>query len=156
GLLALLGAAMFAVVFMPFVGKQAGQLIIKSSFFTISVFRGNNLTSVYFGKPAVLLAGTGPVVLGLLLITASILFLFKRQRLIGWSVIIAGSLAVIIAAVDLITIYSRLGPDISRGFIGTNPGYGLWILLAVAVAATAVGILIIFKYRSHTAAQDRQ
>ena len=55
GLLALLGAAMSAVAFMPFVEKQPGQWSTSSNIFTVSIYRGNNLTKTYYGKPAVLL-----------------------------------------------------------------------------------------------------
>lgn len=71
------------------------------------------------------------------------------------AVVVAGSLAVIIAVVDLITIYAQMGPDASRGFIRIHPGFGLCLLLAVAVATIAVGILIIFKYSSHAPVQDQ-
>lgn len=147
GLIALLGAAMCAIAFTPFVGEVTGLGLVRQGAFTVVIYRGNDLTRVYFGSPATVFTGIWPLVLGLLLITAGVLYLFRRQRLSGWSAIIIGSLGSTIAAVNLAMINSRLGPDASMGFRGLSPGYGAWALLGVSLAAFAVGVLVVFKHR---------
>jgi len=150
GLLALLGAAMFAVVFMPFLEKQPGQWSTSPNIFTVSFYRGNNLAKTYYGRPAVLLTGTWPMVLGLLLIAAGILLLFRQKRFGGWSAIVIGSLGTFIAAFNLVMINARLGANAAQGLIKTSPGYGTWALLVISLATIASGVLIVSLLRSRS------
>lgn len=140
GAMVLLGAVMFASAFMPFVGRTTGFGLLDRGAFTVSIYRGSELTRIYFGKPATLFTGIWPIVLGLLLVAAGILFLFKRERLSRWSAITIGAIGVVVAAVSLIMVETRLSPDYSAA-------YGLWVLLGFAVAALALGLLLVIRNR---------
>ena len=154
GLLALLGAAMFAVVFMPFLQQQPGQWSTSPNIFTVSIYRGNNLAKTYYGRPAVLLTGTWPMVLGLLLMAAGILLLFRQKRIGGWSAIVIGSLGTSIAAFNLVMINARLGANTAQGLTRTSPGYGTWAFLGISLATIASGVLIVSLLRSRPSVQN--
>ncbi len=156
GLIALLGAAMCAAAFMPFLGEQTGFGLLNRGAFTATFYRGNDLTRIYFGSPATVFTGVWPFVLGLLLIAAAALYLFRCRRLSGWAAIAIGSLGSGVATIDLMMIFARLGADASRGYAGMSPGYGLWALLGISVAAVVVGVLIVSRYGPRSPGPDEQ
>ena len=137
---------MCATAFLPFLGEQSGFGLLNRGFFTATFYRGNDLTRVYFGSPATVLTGIWPFVLGLLLVAAGGLYLFRRRRIAGWAAIVIGSLAAVTATLDLMMIFARLGADASRGYAGISPGYGLWVLLGAGLASVAVGIIVVAKF----------
>jgi putative ABC transport system ATP-binding protein len=154
-LFALLGAAIFAVAFMPFIEKQTGSGLLSQGLFTIAVYRGNDLTRLYYGKPATIFTGLWPLLLGIVLMAGAVLFFLKRPRISGWMAVAVGAAGAIVAAINLIMIFSRLGTNAAIGFIGMNPGYGLWVLAGVSLAAIAMGAWVLLKCRRRESqAQD--
>ena len=156
GMITMLGALMCATAFMPFLGEQSGFGLLSRGFFTATFYRGNDLTRVYFGSSAMVLTGIWPFVLGLMLLAAGVLYLFRRRRVAGWAAIVIGSIGSAVATVDLMMIFARLGADASRGYGGMSPENGLWVLLGVSVAAVVVGVLIVSRYGPRTPACDQQ
>lgn len=146
-LIAMLGVAMFAVAFMPFVEKRTGSGLLSQGLFTMAIYRGNEVTKLYYGKPATILTGFWPMVLGSLLIVGAALFVLKRSRISGWISATVGGLAVIVGVINLIMIASRLGTNTAIGFTGMNPGYGLWVLVGTGICALALGIWILVGYK---------
>lgn len=134
-LLLVMGAVMISSAFMPFVEKFTGLRLLDRGLFVVSLYSGGNLTRTFAGKPAYLLTGIWPILIGVMLGAAGIAFLMNKKRLASISVIISGVLAVTLAVVSISTIGSRLGPDIATG-------YGYWVFLGSGVAALATGILI--------------
>lgn len=146
-LIVLLGGLMCAAAAMPFVGAQTGFGLLRQSFFTLTIYRGDALTQVVSGRPALIFTGTWPVALGALVVASGILYVLKRQLISGWIAAIAGLVASAIALVNLLMSLILLRPDVATGFQGMSPGSGTWLFLATAVATTLVGIIIIVRRR---------
>jgi putative ABC transport system ATP-binding protein len=142
----LLGAAMAAAAFMPFTGNISGYKLLNQGLFTTQ-FYSENSTRLWTGKSTILFTGIWPIALGLLLMTAGILFLFNMERIGRWSALVIGLLCSVIAAIDIILIASRLGPD-------SSVGYGLWVLLGAGVVSLALAVLLFFVKRRRPSGQD--
>lgn len=144
----LLGGIMCSTAAMRFVGEQTGIGLLRQSFFTLYIYRGNPLTGVFTGRPALIFTGIWPLVLGALVVAAGILYFLKRQLISGWSAVVIGGIATGIAVVNLAMSILLLKADVSNGFAGMSPGNGAWLFLGTALATLAVGIIIILRHRS--------
>lgn len=144
----LLGAAMFSTAFLPFIGRLSGYRLTDWGLLTFSIHGQNNLTRTYTEKPLVLLTGTWPIVLGLILIAAGILLISGRRRSGGWLTVTVGLFAVAVAAFNLLMIEVRLGSEFSGA-------YGLWVLLAVGGTALVAGALLVLLLKPRPAAPGR-
>ena len=138
-----LGGVMAALAVVPYVAEQRGQWIANKTMFTFAVFRGNSAAKAYYGKPTVLLGGFWPLLLGLLLVAAGVLLVYRKQRFTGWSAIVIGAISAILVTVNFILIKSQLGADTARKLAAAKPEIGLWLLLGVSLAAIAVGVFIV-------------
>ncbi len=156
GGLGLLGVVMCATAFMPFLSERSGFGLMSDGFFTVTLRKGNELTRVFFGSPASVFTGIWPFVLGLLLIAAGALYLFRRRRTSGWISILTGALGAVLAVTNLLMVYARLGADASRGYAGMSPGYGLWVMLGVSIASLAAGVVILAARGPRPAGADEQ
>ena len=143
----LAGAVMLASTFMPWLGKFSGYGLLDRGIFSAEFYAEGNLTRIYTVKPAVILTGLWPMILGTLLIAAGILFLFNLQRIGRWAAMVIGLCAVVIATIDILMIRNRLGPDVAVQ-------RGLWILLAAGVAACVLGVLLIPLRRDRPSPRD--
>jgi putative ABC transport system ATP-binding protein len=141
------GVVMAAAAFMPFVGQFSGFGLMDQGWFLVSLHKGGYLTRNFLGKPAVIFTGAWPIILGALLVAAGVAFLMNRQRLACWSAIFIGALATTLAAVSLLTISSRLGPEIAG-----KSGY--WVFLGAGVVSLVLGVLLlaIQAFRGRTGA----
>lgn len=146
--LGLLGVAMFATTFMPFIEKKTGSGLLSQGLFTIAIYRGNDLTRLYYGKPATIFTGIWPMLLAMMLFAAGVLFFIKRRAVGGWLSLAAGVVAFIISVLNLVMIFSRLGTNASIGFAGMSPGYGLWVLMAVGLVAIFTGLWLLVGGRA--------
>ncbi|MHB8895536.1 MAG: ABC transporter ATP-binding protein [Candidatus Geothermincolia bacterium] len=153
-LLALLGAGLFVAAFMPFIEKRTGSGLLREGLFTISVYRGNDLSRVYYGKPATIFTGIWPVLLGIALVAAAVLLFVKRPKTAGWISLAAGAIAAIVAFANLAMVFGRLGTDAAIGFKGMSPGYGLWVLLGFGLVSVGVGIWVLLGCRRQAGADE--
>jgi len=145
----LLGALMFATAFMPWLGKFSGYGLTDQGFFVVRFYSDNNLTRIYTMKPAVILSGVWPMVLGSLLVVAGVLFLLNLQRTGRWSAIAIGLCGTVVATIDILMIRNRLGS-------GIPVEYGLWFLLGTGIATLAFGVLLGYTKRYRPATRDQE
>jgi hypothetical protein len=144
-----IGAVMASAAFMPFVGKFSGFGLLDQGWFVVPLYRGGHLTRHFIGKPAIVFTGAWPIVLGVVLVAAGIAFLMNMQRLARWSAIFIGALATTLAVVSLVTISSRLGPEIAG-----KSGY--WVFLGAGATTLVFGALLVAtqRFRGRTRAQQ--
>ena len=132
----LLGAWISASAFLPFIGKFSGYQLVDRGLLSVRFYKENNLTRVYTGEAAVILTGLWPLVLGLLLVAAAVLFLLNFQRISRWSAIVIGSSCALISGINVYMIGNRLGPNVSVE-------YGVWILFAAGITTLVLGVLLV-------------
>ncbi|OFW59144.1 MAG: hypothetical protein A2W01_06735 [Candidatus Solincola sediminis] len=135
-LMVLLGAWISASAFLPFIGKFSGYQLVDRGLLSVRFYKENNLTRVYTGEAAVILTGLWPLVLGLLLVAAAVLFLLNFQRISRWSAIVIGSSCALISGINVYMIGNRLGPNVSVE-------YGVWILFAAGITTLVLGVLLV-------------
>ncbi|MEW6552901.1 MAG: ABC transporter ATP-binding protein [Actinomycetota bacterium] len=131
----LLGALTLTTAFMPFIGKFSGIDLMERGFFAVEFYVDNYLTRIIASEPATILTGLWPLVLGLLLAAAGVLFLFNLQRIGRWSALAIGVCATAVAAVDILMIQNRLGE-------GVAVEYGLWVLLGAGIATVVLAAML--------------
>lgn len=147
GLMLVLGGLMCSAAAMRFVGDRTGVWLLGQSLFILRVYGGNELTRSFSGTPALIFTGLWPLVLGAVVAAAGILFVLNRKLASGWLAAVAGSIATVAALVNIVMSLALLDPDATIGFAGMRPGPGSYLLLATALAALALGVIIILRQR---------
>lgn len=133
----------------------AGAVVVGSTFLAwlpgaSGIFRGTgwNIMKVYQGagnlfyqttQGAIFFSGFWSLALGGLLIIAGVVMMFRR-RIGGLAAILFGLAGAGIAAVDIYTIYAKLGVNGVQAF-SVTPSAGLWIFAGASLVGMVLGIV---------------